>query len=217
MPTDASPAPFTLEWPDQAPYSGQHDTTANKGNLVSKADKVSKVEKAIKSNKPVKAAKASKVAKVARAADPDSALADAVRTSAQQIWQAGLGAFVKAQKEGSNDFRTLVREGTDLQQRSRALADGEAIAEHAAAGASAEHEGSWDKLEQVFEERVARALSTIGVPNQKDIQQLSLRIEELSRVVLELTQQSSVQRAQSATPARPAAAPRVAKKPRAAP
>ncbi len=129
-----------------------------------------------------------KVKRAAVARDPDAALADAVRTSAQQIWQAGLGAFAKAQKEGSNDFRTLVREGTDLQQRSRALAEGEAIAESTAAHEHGEQTGSWDKLEQVFEDRVARALSTMGVPSQTDIQELSLRIEQLSRAVTALTQ-----------------------------
>lgn len=124
----------------------------------------------------------------AAANNPDAALADAVRTSAQQIWQAGLGAFAKAQKEGSNDFRTLVREGTDLQQRSRALAEGEAIAETTAASVHGEQTGSWDKLEQVFEDRVARALSTMGVPSQTDIQELTRRIEQLSHAVTALTQ-----------------------------
>ena len=162
--------------------------------------KPSKPVKSVKPGKPEKSAKAVKPAKANKPNKPmdaDAALADAVRTSAQQIWQAGLGAFVKAQKEGSNDFRTLVREGTDLQQRSRALADGETIADTTAADVTIEQAGSWDKLEQVFEERVARALSTIGVPSRKDIQELSQRIEQLSRAVLDLT-------AQKATPAKPA-------------
>ncbi|HEU4843331.1 MAG TPA: phasin family protein, partial [Burkholderiaceae bacterium] len=34
------------------------------------------------------------------AKDDDKQLANAVRNSAQQIWQAGLGAFAKAQEEG---------------------------------------------------------------------------------------------------------------------
>ena len=170
--------------------------------------KPSKPVKSVKPGKPDKSAKAVKPAKANKPMDADAALADAVRTSAQQIWQAGLGAFVKAQKEGSNDFRTLVREGTDLQQRSRALADGETIADTTAADVTIEQAGSWDKLEQVFEERVARALSTIGVPSQKDIQELSQRIEQLSRAVLELT-------AQKATPA--TAMPRAARKARPAP
>lgn len=140
-----------------------------------------------------------KVKSTAVAGDPDAALADAVRTTAQQIWQAGLGAFAKAQKEGSNDFRTLVREGTDLQQRSRALAGGEAIAETTAARVHGEQTGSWDKLEQVFEDRVARALSTMGVPSQTDIQELSRRIEQLSGAVTALTQHRAPEATELAT------------------
>lgn len=45
----------------------------------------------------------------------------------------------------------------------------------------------WDKLEQVFEERVARALGRLGVPTNKDVQQLAERIEQLSAAVQELT------------------------------
>ncbi len=41
----------------------------------------------------------------------DKQLANAVRTSAQQIWQAGLGAFAKAQEEGGRVFAKLVKEG----------------------------------------------------------------------------------------------------------
>lgn len=47
----------------------------------------------------------------------------------------------------------------------------------------------WDKLEQVFEERVERALSRLGVPTNKDIQQLSERIEALSAAIADLTGQ----------------------------
>ena len=38
----------------------------------------------------------------------EEALSRAVRSSAQQIWQAGLGAFAKAQEEGGRVFSKLV-------------------------------------------------------------------------------------------------------------
>eukprot|EP01031_Cornospumella_fuschlensis_P007849 gene7849-9702_t len=53
----------------------------------------------------------------------DKQLASAVRNSAQQIWQAGLGAFAKAQEEGGRVFAKLVKEGNALQQRTRDLAE----------------------------------------------------------------------------------------------
>lgn len=129
-------------------------------------------------------------------------LAQAVRTSAQQIWQAGLGAFVKAQQEesaagGEQAFQRLVDEGSVLQQRVRA--SGEAADEEgAAAEATGEGEGkgatpaaqrSWDRLEQVFEERVVRALGAIGVPSRRDIDALTAQIAELSAQVAHLQAQ----------------------------
>lgn len=122
----------------------------------------------------------------------DKQLASAVRTSAHQIWQAGLGAFAKAQEEGGRVFNKLVEEGTNLQRRTRSMAE-DKVSEvtdtvtKVADGVSKQASGSWDKLEQVFEDRVARALSTIGVPTQKDIQELTRRVEQLSRAVTATT------------------------------
>src|SRR3981189_1029904 len=101
------------------------------------------------------------------AKDDDKQLANAVRNSAQQIWQAGLGAFAKAQEEGGRVFSKLVKEGTDLQKRTRSLAEGKVsdvtgTVTKVADGVSKQASGSWDKLEQVFEDRVSRALGTIG-------------------------------------------------------
>jgi len=122
----------------------------------------------------------------------DKQLASAVRTSAHQIWQAGLGAFAKAQEEGGRVFNKLVEEGTNLQRRTRSMAE-DKVSEvtdtvtKVADGVSKQASGSWDKLEQVFKDRVARALSTIGVPTQKDIQELTRRVEQLSRAVAAAT------------------------------
>ena len=43
-------------------------------------------------------------------------MADKVKDSANQIWLAGLGAFNKAQAEGSKAFEALVQEGVNLQR-----------------------------------------------------------------------------------------------------
>lgn len=100
----------------------------------------------------------------------DEALARAVRASAQQIWQAGLGAFAKAQQEGEGgrSFTRLVR-------------DGSVLAERASRGA-----GSLGTLEQVFEERVARALATIGVPAASEVEALRRRVDALEAMLAEL-------------------------------
>jgi poly(hydroxyalkanoate) granule-associated protein len=139
----------------------------------------------------------------------DKQLAEAVRTSAQQIWQAGLGAFAKAQEEGGKVFAKLVKEGTDLQKRTQRLAEGKVqevtgTVSKVADSVSKQAAGSWDKLEKVFEDRVSRSLKTLGVPTQKDIQALTKRVEELNKAVAALSGKK--------VPATRAAAPKAAAK-----
>ena len=156
------------------------------------------------------------------AKDDDKQLANAVRNSAQQIWQAVLGAFAKAQEEGNKVFSKLVKEGTELQKRTRSLAEDKVsevrdTVSGLTEGVSKQAAGSWDKLEQVFEDRVARALSSIGVPTQKDIQTLTKRVEQLSKAVSELTgKKVPAEKPAAKAAAKPAAKP-AAKKPAAKP
>ena len=85
----------------------------------------------------------------------DNQLAAAVKDSAQQIWLAGLGAFAKAQEEGSKVFENLVKEGRGIQRRTRAMTE-EKIGEvtgkvgKVAGDLSKQATESWDRLEQVF-------------------------------------------------------------------
>lgn len=128
--------------------------------------------------------------------EQDKQLANAVRNSAQQIWQAGLGAFAKAQEEGGKVFSKLVKEGTSLQKRTQKMAeekvsDVTGTVSKVAEGVSKQASGTMDKLEQVFEERVSRALTSMGVPTQKDIQLLTKRVEQLSKAVAELSGKKS--------------------------
>ena len=105
----------------------------------------------------------------------DNQIANKVRESAQQIWNAGLGAFAKAQQEGNKVFEALVSEGEVLQEKTRSKVAGLRVAEMANKAT-----GTWDKLEQVFEARVARALGSLGVPTRKEIDELSKRIDRLT-------------------------------------
>jgi poly(hydroxyalkanoate) granule-associated protein len=121
----------------------------------------------------------------------DGQLAGTIRESAQQIWLAGLGAFAKAQEEGVKVFDALVREGKTLESRTRRFAGARVGAmtnplAKAAGHASARATATWDKLEQVFEDRVARALNKLGVPTNRDIQNLAKRVEELTVSVQKL-------------------------------
>ena len=115
----------------------------------------------------------------------DSQLAQSVKESAQQIWLAGMGAFAKAQEEGGKVFEALVKEGVGLQKKTQGLAEDRLSAvtgkvSAMADGMSSKAGAQWDKLESIFEERVAKALNKMGVPSSQDIDALVQRIDALS-------------------------------------
>jgi poly(hydroxyalkanoate) granule-associated protein len=119
-------------------------------------------------------------------------LASTIRDSAQQIWLAGLGAFGKTQEEGAKVFEALVKEGKVLEGKTRRLAETKMSQMSSqwgktATDATAKAAATWDKLEQVFESRVARALNRLGVPTNRDIQHLSKRVETLTASVQKLS------------------------------
>ena len=60
---------------------------------------------------------------------------------------------------------------------------------------SAKATGQWDKLENIFEDRVAKALHKLDVPSAKDVSALSARIDELTQSVQQLSAQVSAQQA----------------------
>jgi poly(hydroxyalkanoate) granule-associated protein len=139
--------------------------------------------------------KAREQAKAGDGGDDAKDLARTVLDSSRQIWLAGLGAFSRAQAEGMKMFETLVEQGQSLESRTKRAASETAAAAagvaaqkakemHAAAG------GTWDKLEQVFEARVARALSKLGVYTHDDVARLAERVDALSDRVNELIKQS---------------------------
>jgi poly(hydroxyalkanoate) granule-associated protein len=124
-------------------------------------------------------------------------LAQSVLDSSRQIWLAGLGAFSRAQAEGRKVFETLVKQGEALETRTRRAAVDTASAAQDAAKAKAKEVqaiagGTWDKLEQVFENRVARALSKLGVHTQSDVERLAERVDALSEAVNELIKATGV-------------------------
>lgn len=122
----------------------------------------------------------------------DSQLAAAIKDSASQIWLAGLGAYAKAQEEGQKVFDALVKEGNSLQKRTMRITEDKMNevtlrVGKFAGGLQKQANGTWDKLESVFEERVERALMRLGVPTNKEIGELTRRVEELTASVQKLS------------------------------
>lgn len=145
-----------------------------------------------------------------------SPLAGTVKESAQQIWLAGLGAFAKAQEEGGKVFEALVKEGLTIQRKTQSVAE-EKITEatskmtHMATDISSKASGQWDKLENIFEDRVAKALNKLGVPSAKDIDALIARIDDLNKSVQKLTPKAAPKAAANGA-RKPAAKRAVARK-----
>ena len=139
-------------------------------------------------------------------------LSSTVKDSAQQIWLAGLGAFSKAQEEGGKVFEALVKEGMTIQRKTQAVAE-EKITEatnrmtHMASDIRSKAQGQWDKLENIFEERVAKALGKLGVPSARDIEALHARIEALTTAAGKSASAKTTAKpaAKTATKAQPAA------------
>lgn len=112
-------------------------------------------------------------------------LSKSLSESAQQIWLAGVGAFGRAQAEGTKLFEGLVKEGLGLEQTARKFAGGQAEAVRDAVESKVGHAreraaDTWDRLESVFEDRVQRALIKLGVPGRGDLADLSRRVDTLT-------------------------------------
>ncbi len=128
----------------------------------------------------------------------DPAATDKVKEQAQQIWLAGLGAFAKAQQDGTKAFEKLVTDGITMQRKVQSTAE-EKMAEASQKVSQAAHQfneratGQWDKLEHIFEDRVSKALTRLGIPGAQDMAALHERIASLE--------------AQLAKAAKPASAP----------
>ncbi len=137
-------------------------------------------------------------------ADQAKHVSQAVRESSRQIWLAGLGAFAKAQQEGTRLFDALVKQGEGLEAKTRTAAAVAADAARDTAKAKAKEMQvmageTWDKLEQVFENRVARALGRLGVHSAADVEKLTERVNELSQAVNALLKARGIERKRPAT------------------
>jgi len=96
--------------------------------------------------------------------------------SAQQIWQASLGAFARAQEEnGGHGLAARLAGEPDA----IALPPTDDITMTPA-------RPSWDRLEQVFEQRVARALVSLGLPSQAELALLRQQVDTLRAQVAAL-------------------------------
>ena len=123
--------------------------------------------------------------------------------SAREIWLAGLGAFSFAQSEsgkvieqGNKLFEKLVSEGVKLEKTTRKVAETavggiKGGVESRVGAVRKQAVDNWDKLETIFEDRVARVLGQLGVPTAADVNKLSGRVQTLSNKVTAMSKSST--------------------------
>ena len=105
--------------------------------------------------------------------------------------------MTKAQAEGTKAIEAFVKDGVSIQRKTKAAAE-EKLSEatskvsNMASDFSSRASGQWDKLENIFEERVAKALNKLGVPSAKDVNALSTRIDELNKAVQKMSPKAPV-------------------------
>jgi poly(hydroxyalkanoate) granule-associated protein len=110
---------------------------------------------------------------------------------AHQVWLAGLGAMAKAQEQGSKAMEALIHDGLAFQRKSQAeaqqrLQEATERLSHLASDLGQQATGRVDKLEHLFEDRVAKALHRLGMPSMLDIQTLNERLAQLEAQVAAL-------------------------------
>lgn len=119
--------------------------------------------------------------------DEDPQMAGRIRDSARQIWLAGLGAYTKAEEDAGRFFERLVSEGEELESKTRGLVERQVKAvEHRVEDVRDRATGTWDRLETLFDERVAGALRRLGIPRREDIDALEQRVSDLEQELSDL-------------------------------
>ena len=111
-----------------------------------------------------------------------------VMDSAQQIWLAGLGALSRTQQEGGKFFDALVEEGVRIQEKTHAYTQEQMKQARAQTtpwveAARKRTNTAMGKLEEAFDERIARAMKRMNMPSQKDVQDLSARLDALAKEI----------------------------------
>ena len=151
--------------------------------------------------------KKSAKSRTARAGRAQARLLEAVH----QVWLAGLGAASRAQTEGPKLFRDLVAEGARVHTTARratvkavrgAFSDVQEGITSRVEQAREQAGDAFENLEKIFQTRVHRALSQLGVPSGEELASLSKRVDTLNANIVKLTRHRRPVRTTHSKPAR---------------
>ncbi|GAA3554629.1 MULTISPECIES: phasin family protein [Marinobacter] len=119
--------------------------------------------------------------------ETDPQLHGKIKDSARQIWLAGLGAYTKAEEDAGKFFDRLVQEGEQLESKTRGVVEKHVKSvEDRVEDVREKATGTWDKLENLFDQRVSGALRRLGIHRREEIELLEKRIDALESELREL-------------------------------
>ncbi len=114
------------------------------------------------------------------------------RKYTQQIWLAGLGAFSRAEEEGTKLFDSLVKVGEELESKTLGFADQTVTKVTDKARESVVE--TKDKVEKILDQGVNTSLNRLGLATSKDVQYLEQLILSLHTKVDQLIEENQTLR-----------------------
>lgn len=100
-------------------------------------------------------------------------LQDGLFESTRKLWLAGLGTLSVVEQEGTELFDELVKKGRKMEEKSR-----ERLSK-----TKAELESGTDELAEKLDRQVSGVLQKMGVPSRAQVQDLTVRVEQLMEQV----------------------------------
>ena len=100
-------------------------------------------------------------------------LQDGIFESSRKLWLAGLGTLSVVEQEGTELFDELVKKGRKMEEKSR-----ERLSK-----TKAELESGTDELAEKLDRQVSGVLQKMGVPSRAQVQDLTVRVEQLMEQV----------------------------------
>jgi poly(hydroxyalkanoate) granule-associated protein len=123
-----------------------------------------------------------------------------------EVWLAGLGAVVKAQRGTPKLLEELIAEGARFQEERqgaaeetfrRLVGDAQARLKGGVGQVRGQAGEALENLQKIFETRVQRALTQLGVPSAQELAVLGKRVNALSQNVDKLARRTTRTRAHS--------------------
>ena len=97
-------------------------------------------------------------------------LQDGLFESTRKLWLAGLGTLSVVEEEGTELFDELVKKGRKIEEKSRKRLG----------QTKAELESGTDELAEKLDRQVSGVLQKMGVPSRAQVQDLTVRVEQLT-------------------------------------